>query len=133
MDNTINLTDIPVNGTYEGYLWLSDKAKPDVLNNEPLRGLPDGKNPFIVEGQLFDRKNMLSYSIRFVDGCHIVKKYDLEQLMEFEYIQKEYLPNRIPGISTLSFKEFWRHKVDILCEGMKVLKPAEIVFVGFKQ
>lgn len=129
-NNIINVIDLTQN--YEGYLWWSHQTSPNVLNDEPISQLPEGKNPFIIEGQLYDDKNKKSYSIRFIDGGYMVKSFDLNNLKELEFIDKQYLPNRLDGVKQLCFKEFWRPVEDKLCEGMDVLQPAEIVFVGFK-
>jgi CRISPR type III-associated protein (TIGR04423 family) len=129
---TIELTENNLSANYEGYLWWSDQAAPTVLKNGPVKELPNGNNPFIVEGQLFDKANNKSYSIRFVDGDYLIHCFDLNELEKLEYIEKKYLPNRFPdSIKKLCFKEFWRPVEDKLCEGMEVLQPAETVFVGF--
>ena len=65
--------------TYQGYLWYSDKDQPKVLNNVDSEiTLDETKNPFVIEGQLFDGKR--SISIKYVDGKYIVKKYVLAEL-----------------------------------------------------
>jgi len=141
----IKLTEISLSQNYDGYLWWSDQPTPQILNNEPIKELPIGNNPFIIEGQLFDSENNKSYSIRFVDGEYLINCFDLNELSELEYIKKEYLPNRIDGVQKLCFREFWRPVKDKLCgskigeekekefEGMEVLQPAEVVFVGFNK
>jgi CRISPR type III-associated protein (TIGR04423 family) len=51
---------------------------------------------------------------------------------------KEFLPNRMDKVEKLRFLEYWKpqedkkDKEDSLCENMKVLQPAELVFIGFK-
>lgn len=143
--NEHKLTDIDPGQNYQGYLWWSNASSPQVYQNQQLPEWPDEKvNPFIVEGQLYNKSNNKSYSIRFVDGNYLINFFDLNELKEFEFIDKKYLPNRFPdGIQKLCFKEFWRPVKDKLCgskigeenekefEGMDVLQPAEVVFVGF--
>lgn len=132
MENYKKLTEIDPEQKYEGYLWWSDRPTPTVLNNEPIKELPEGNNPFIVEGQLFDKVHDKSWSIRFVDGNYYIMRFDLNDLNGLECIPKNYLPNRFPdSIKKLCFREFWRPQKDYLCEGMQVLQPAETVFVGF--
>jgi CRISPR type III-associated protein (TIGR04423 family) len=151
MGNYKKLTEIDPEQKYEGYLWWSDAASPEVYQNQQLPQWHEEKsNPFIIEGQLYDKSNNKSYSIRFVDGEYIIRKYDLEKMelekqeKKCETIVKKYLPNRFPeSIHKLLFKEFWRPVNDKLCgskigkendknfEGMEVLQPAETVFVGF--
>lgn len=114
---------------YTGYLWYSNKTKPQVLNNEEF-GLEkeDSENPFIIEGQLCDDKK--SISIKFVDGKYIVNTYILSNYEEAEI--EEYVPNRMEDVEKLKFKREWKAESDDLCCGMNVLQPAELVFVGLK-
>jgi len=133
--NKIKLTDIDLSQKYEGYLWWSNKPKPEVYQNQQLPEWPKEKaNPFIIEGQLYDLSNKMSYSIRFVDGEYFIHCFDVNELNTKvkDKIEKEYLSNRLDGVSKLRFIEFWRPQEDKLCEGMEVLQPAEVVFVGFK-
>jgi CRISPR type III-associated protein (TIGR04423 family) len=133
MENYKKLTEIDPEQKYEGYLWWSHATSPKVYQNQQLPEWPEGKsNPFIIEGQLYDKSNKKSFSIRFVDGNYLIQCFDLNKLKELECIKKEYLPNRFPeDINKLCFREFWRPVKDELCEGMNVLQPAETVFVGF--
>lgn len=129
----ITLAHIPNPASYDGYLWWSNADKPLVYKNESLPVWPEeGSNPFIIEGQLFDKQTRKSFSIRFIDGSYCIHCADLNEFKSIEYIEKEYLPNRMEGISKLCFREYWRPEEDDLCEGMEVLKPAELIFVGFK-
>lgn len=130
----INISQIPVNLNYEGYTWWSNSQKPIVyIANETLPNWPvNTDNPFIVEGNLFDKINQLSYSIKYIDGDYLVMRFDLNELKDSDFILKSYLPNRFPNeIQSLCFKEFWKAMPDEFCNDMQVLKPAETVFVGF--
>jgi len=113
---------------YEGYLWYSDKKEPQVLNNEVFElEIADSSNPFIVEGQLFDGQK--SISIKYVDGKYFFNTYDLNALDGVMQEQKFY-SHRMGG-KQLKFRQIWKEQPDELCEGMQVLQPAELVFVGF--
>ena len=130
----INISQIPVHHNYEGYIWWSDSQKPTIYNiGESLTNWPmNTDNPFIADGNLYDKVNQLSYSIKFADGNYIVMRFDLNELKNTEYILKSYLPNRFPDeIKKLCFKEFWKAELDEFCNDMQVLKPAETVFIGF--
>lgn len=129
-NDIINVIDLTQN--YEGYLWWSNDSSPKVFHNEAITDLPEGNNPFIIEGQLYDVNNKKSYSIRFIDGEYMIKHFDLKDIKELEFVEKTYLPNRVDGAAKLCYHEYWRPVQDELCEGMEVLQPAEIVFVGFK-
>ena len=132
-NNKIKLIDIPSTNKYEGYLWWSNSQEPVSYKNESVPNWPaETDNPFIVEGNLYDKLNQLSYSIRFVDGGYIINCFNLNELKNTESIFKSYLPNRFPSaIKKLCFQEFWKSMPDEFCEGMPVLKPAEVVFIGF--
>lgn len=114
---------------YTGYLWYSNKTKPQVLNNEEFElEIANSENPFIIEGQLCDEKK--SISIKYVDGEYIVKTYTLSDYTDTEL--DAYVPNRMDGVEKLLFKRAWKAESDDLCCGMDVLQPKELVFVGFK-
>lgn len=127
----INLSDIPTNLNYVGYLWKSDEVSPQVFKNETLPVWPgDTDNPFIIEGNLYDQLSDISYSIRFIDGSYYVHKFEMKDTT-WEFTSKSFIPNRIEGIQHLCFKQYWKPEPDKSCEEMEVLKPAMNVFVGF--
>jgi CRISPR type III-associated protein (TIGR04423 family) len=134
---------------YQGYLWYSDEQVPKILDDEVFElEIGNTQNPFIIEGQLFD--GIHSISIKFIDGKYIVKQFIIS---DFEGIDKDDLylyPNRMKILDDnnlkLHFCQYWRAKADKYCggdtndtnrldskdNGMLVLQPAELVFVGFK-
>lgn len=119
---------------YVGYLWYSNAQQPELYFGEEKEFMfDDNKNPFVIEGWLTDKKKT-SYQIKYVDGKHWVKQYDLEKLMAsgLESTPKSFYPS-FKGVSKLEFVQYWRPEPDELCENMQVLKPAEFVFVGFKK
>ena len=65
-----NINDIDFTLTYEGYLWMSNKQRPEVFHPESQVDptLFTKKNPFIVEGYLFNKQSGLSLSIKYIDG-----------------------------------------------------------------
>lgn len=114
---------------YQGYLWFSNAKEPHVINNEDLEiEKSEAENPFIIEGQLFDGKK--SISIKYVDGKYIYKTYMLAELKD-EFQEQLFFAHRM-GDKQLKFRQYWREVPDDCCEGMEVLQPAELVFVGFK-
>lgn len=118
---------------YEGYLWYSNEKEPKVLNEEEFElEISDNKNPFVIEGQLFDADRMLSISIKYVDGEYICNSYNVDSLdFNRNNIEKKvFHSNRMKGYK-LQFLQYWMEKEDDLCEGMKVLRPTKSVFVGF--
>lgn len=115
---------------YSGYLWESDQKEPQVIIEEECEfSFDDNQNPFVVEGFLYDGKT--SYSIRYVDGRHIVNKFIIEELPK-EYSEQTYI-SKFKKVSGLKFRQYWKPEPDDLCKGMEVLKPAQLVFVGFNK
>lgn len=116
---------------YEGYIWMSNQPAPKVFKNEECeRELIDGENPFIVEAQLCD--GTYSISVKFIDGEYLVNKFDISEKPsdKFEYSEQKYIAN-FDEVAGLQFRQYWREKEDELCNNMKVLQPAEFIFVGF--
>ncbi|MCL4481192.1 MAG: TIGR04423 family type III CRISPR-associated protein [Bacteroidetes bacterium] len=141
MKNKISLQDIPANIKYDGYLWWSNQEKPDVYMDQNLKSQDhkpiwptESSNPFIIEGNLWNKVDEISYLIRFIDGEYLVYEFKLKGSNPENITKLEYLPNRMPpDIKKLLFKEVWIEQSDPLCEGFEVLKPAFIAFVGFKK
>lgn len=136
MKTKITLQDIPLKEPLEGYLWWSNSDKPEVYNNELIErtdilGLDSTNNPFIIEGNLWNKANQSSYLIRFIDGEYLAFKFDIKQIPVDQITDLLYLPNRMPGIEKLKFKEIWMPVSDPYCEKFEVLKPSFIAFVGF--
>lgn len=118
---------------YDGYIWYSDKSEPEVFQEKDFEFDTDKiDNPFIIEGQLYDDQKMISYSIKFVDGKYICKKYEVEStdFNKKDVEIKTFHANRMDDLK-LQFLQYWKEEDDELCEGMKVLQPKELVFVGF--
>ena len=119
----------------EGYLWWSDQQIPRVYQDESLDiCLDDSKNPFVVEGQLYDKEFLKSYSIKYVDGQYFVNIYkvDEQDFVNPDNEQKTFLSYRMDG-RWLKFLRYWEEKEDENCMGMPVLTFTKNVFVGFKE
>jgi CRISPR type III-associated protein (TIGR04423 family) len=125
------------NKLYDGYLWYSDQKTPEVFEQKAWDEsmLDENVNPFVIEGQLYDSENLVSYSVKYVDGKYIIKKYQLKST-DFNNVDIDILDlkaHRMGEGRVLQFLQYYREEEDSLCEGMKVLQPAEKVFVGFKK
>jgi len=119
----------------EGYLWWSDQQIPQVYQDEALDiCLDETKNPFVVEGQLYDRECRQSYSIKYVDGQYLIIIYNVAErdFANSDNEQKDFLSNRM-GDRRLKFLRYWEEKEDENCIGMPVLTFTKNVFVGFKE
>ena len=136
---------------YEGYIWMSDSKQPTVYTGETdlELSLNDSDNPFIIEGNLWNKEKKESIKIAYVDGKYRIRKTSVSK-DEYEGIsdnaiktgndankmvattKKEYFAHRMPEIEKLRFIQYWEAEEDAMCENMKVLVPTKLVFVGFK-
>ena len=125
---------------YVGYLWWSDKEEPELLidGHVPDKLPVDGENPFVVEGQLYNENEGISYSIKYVDGQYIINKYTniQEDLKNTDHQVKEYLSNRM-GSRWLKFLRYWEETynqdTDGITNTLPVLTQTTNVFIGFKE
>ncbi len=127
----IQIKDINQDACYEGYLWVSDRQKPECFDgsqklSEKINLGQFTTNPFIVEGFLY--KDGTSISIKFVDGEYLIKEFT-GVIVDEDQVQK-YIPNRM-GSSKLKFIQDWTVKSDNNCAGFDVLQPSDLIFVGF--
>ena len=118
---------------YEGYVWESDKQRPEILPASGEINTDVISNPFVIEAQLIDLGKNESLSIKFVDGEYLVSRYNLTDYKDIDTTEEEYIPNQMPGVDKLLFKRAWRLEKDEMCQGWDVLQPAELVFVGLKK
>lgn len=130
-------------GLYTGYIWRSNAKDLEIINGnipEDLQTLDCSKNPFIIEAQLIDTAKEKSYSVKYADGKYYayqydIQNYDLEEVKKNnikELVFQEFQSHRMDTIK-LQFIQRWTEKKDEYCEGMQVLQPAELIFVGFKE
>lgn len=119
---------------YQGYIWKSDKSDPEVIDCEYECHLDERENPFIIEGQLYCAETGTSYSIKYVDGRYIAKKYNVSEddFGKENVDKKTFCSNRMDG-RRLQFLQYWEAVPNWCCEGMEVNQPAELVFVGFEK
>lgn len=127
----IQIKDINQDDCYEGYLWVSDRQRPEYFDgrkklSEQINLDQFASNPFIVEGFLY--KEGTSISIKFVDGEYLIKKFT-DVIIDVEKVQT-YIPNRM-GSNKLKFMQNWTVAPDDNCAGFDVLQPSDLIFVGF--
>ncbi len=137
------LLQIDLTRSYEGYFWMSNNPTPMVFTKDkplgiylqeygqPMTQLVYQENPFIVEGLLFDASDRLSCAIKFVDGQYLIHQEKVDPSALSTSV-KSYLAQRMPEVEKLKFLQQWIEEKDPLCENMPVLKPARLVFIGFK-
>lgn len=133
---------------YAGYLWYSNEKEPKVFDGSemvPEINLDEKKNPFIIEGNLWDKDGRESIMIRYVDGEYIVHRTQVKEeklkgissseaygsKSDIATTRKDYLAHRIGGVKCLSFLQYWQAEPDDMCEKMCVLRPSKLVFIGF--
>jgi CRISPR type III-associated protein (TIGR04423 family) len=54
-------------------------------------------------------------------------------LQDVEFDDVVVYTHRMENVQKMKFRQYWRPVEDDLCEGMTVLQPAELVFVGFEK
>lgn len=67
---------------------------------------------------------------------YIIKTYDLNALSQDKELYDErelYFADNKNLKKVLAFRHYWRVEKDDLCDGMEVLQPAEVVFMGFTE
>lgn len=120
---------------YEGWFWLSDAQKPVMLRGGSFDNdlLKEGRLPFVVEAQLYDRENNISISISAPEAQPIVTLTDLTELKEEDMIRREYIPHRLPleGIC-ISAIEIWLPQSSPQTNNMPARQPVALVFTGFE-
>lgn len=145
----------PIKGKYEGYFWESDKQAPQIYKGENLleeKAFDSEKNPFIIEGQFFDRTTGHSVSIKYVDGEYLIKEYymetsnegktfyvmekdengeDVKREVKCKAVEQHYKGNSKLEGNNLRFYELWEEKPDPFCCNMNVLEATKIIFAGF--
>lgn len=132
MDRIDKITEIP-KAKYQGYIWRSDSDSPEVLTGDKAYGgfTPDpSENPFIIEGNLWDEATGVSISIRYIDGRYYIHRTTLTGETDHSTIKK-YVAHRIDKYKYLRFVQLWESREDPMCEGMEVLGPSKLVFIGF--
>lgn len=134
MHKKINHLNGIQNLQYSGYIWMSDKTKPELFDNDIYDFSTIKINPFIIEANLFAVKEKISVSIKHLDGNYFILEIDLSntegsQLTEYKYLAN----NALQNIKKLIYKQYWIEENDSLCEGLPVLKPAWRAFVGFEK
>ena len=136
-----SIEKIKIELPYEGYLWFSNSEAPIVYDNATIKLPKDGDNPFVVEGQLYNKAKGLSYSIKYVDGQYIVQEYSVTEadLKNPDNQVKTYESNRM-GDKRLQFLRYWEEVLDknnykdtANPEGLPVLTQTKNVFIGFKE
>jgi CRISPR type III-associated protein (TIGR04423 family) len=123
---------IKITKEYQGYIWMSDSTSSEEKTGILLKELDFSniRNPFIIEGQLYDKANRKSYSIKFVDGKYLTKAFDVNKTDATDAVLEKFIAN-FDGVNMLKFLRYWKPAADTLCEGMNVLQPKELVFIGF--
>lgn len=140
----MNTNDILPDALCIGYCWMSDKTAPVVIEKEKIPSLlkdalmDPGRNPFVVEAQLYFPAKRLSVATRYVDGNYVMDECtvpecidDIREGRRDDITLKRYQAHRMPG-KRLLFLQYWKEEKDLLCGGMPVLQPAEMAFIGFE-
>lgn len=134
-----NINDIDFTLTYEGYLWMSNEQHPEVFHPESQvdSTLFTIKNPFVVEGYLFNKQSGLSLSIKYIDGqYHIYRNIVQDTDLNSKDVDTVYYFTqrmKTSGKEWAKFLRYWKEKADSSCLDMNVLEVEKEVFIGFKK
>jgi CRISPR type III-associated protein (TIGR04423 family) len=115
---------------YQGYVWMSDKDKPDMIDHEFEFSESTSINPFVIEALLWCQSEQISVHIRHT-GRYVINEFDLKKYPKEALSEKSYIPHRLEGITNVNFKQLWLPEPDPLCAGMNVLILKAIIFTGF--
>lgn len=138
--NKLDIINYLSGKSVEGYIWMSDSAYPICYDGFVLDcSLFQSVNPFPIEVMLLVKESNESFVARYVDGNYIVVR---KHLCDMEYTDDIYwasfnkciTPNgeKIKFEKKIRMRQYWKEVLDIYCENMPVLQPAELVFVGFE-
>ncbi len=128
---------------FEGYLWYSDKASPEVINgvvNDLHTKCTD--LPFIVEGFLYSEANKISIHIRNYDGKYHIGVFTIDnidislvKLAPLKYLASNKLADNtiLPGIKFINFTHVFELRDDILSNNFKTWKQECKIFTGFEK
>lgn len=133
----ININEIPTLN-YEGYLWYSDKTKPEIINSKKPFDKSILKDlPFVIEGNLWfeDKDRKISISIKNIDGEYQIFKYDLSNFSEQDFKDNTqiYRAHDLGEVKEFTLYQHWIEDEDPLCANMKTLVPSWTAFTGFNQ
>jgi CRISPR type III-associated protein (TIGR04423 family) len=116
---------------YKGYFWMSDSKTPVPVDGEFAPNL-SGRNPFIIEANLYSEKGSISISIEHIDGKYLINTVnwkDIDESIELE--ETDYVTHGLQGNPKARFVRAWVPAQDPECEKIEVLQPAWRAFKGF--
>lgn len=146
----MDINNINPDASYVGYYWMSDATAPEVIAGKDgfsPANLPSvlmktlenpGANPFVVEAQLFSPSKSLSFGIKYIDGRYVITGHKVEESVQdikagvYDNITLKCYVAHPTLARRLLFLQYWKGSNDPKCDGMPVLQPAEMVFIGFE-
>jgi CRISPR type III-associated protein (TIGR04423 family) len=117
---------------YKGYLWLSDRQTPEIIEGKVVFNKYLNTNPFIIEGLLWAEKEQVSIQIKHTHR-YLINEICLRDFPNENQVDKKYHAHRIDGFKYLKFKQLWQAEPDENCAGFEVLTMKALVFVGFEK
>lgn len=115
---------------YTGYIWMSNAARPIVLDDEPLPPhFGEDCNPFAVTAELYCAGSGDSFHIQHVGGETLCSHFrvpssdfDKQDLKAYDFYDAS---------RRMKFLEYWEESPSESCLGMTSLVFTKRVFVGF--
>ena len=119
----ISIEQIP-SGNYEGYYWLSNAPKPDVIKDADIDKSKFGVLPFVVEANFYCKDTETSIQVKNIDGVYHVAQIDVKDCDAVKYIGHDI-------DADYYVVEAWEEEDDEFLEGMKTQVPSWTAFKGF--
>lgn len=121
---------------YIGYVWMSDKEEPIVLEQPTEFDFSSIEvNPFVQEALLFSEEENISVMVRHT-GFYNITEFCLDEFPEeYELVEKQYYPHKKLGFKDkkICINQLWLPEENDNCEEMEVLTLKAHIFTGFKK
>ncbi len=126
----ISIQEIDDTISYEGYYWLSNQDKPQLV----MGSIPKDifKNlPFVIEANFLGENNS-SINIKNIDGKYKVHIANLENITDKNVTSQQFLSHHLGTIKEIKIVQFWEEgQPDEMLAGLKTLIPSWTAFAGF--
>jgi len=109
---------------FEGYYWMSDSSKPQIIRNQEIEKSVFGKLPFVVEANFYSKEKEISIQVKNIDGKYRVAQIDVQGCEPITYIGHDIE-------SDFLVVEAWEDVEDSLLENMTTKVPTWTAFKGF--
>ena len=138
MHEQISIIDFNKLENLSGYLWFSDKDKPNIYENEKTEELTQGRIPFVIEGYLLDKKGEKSYKITNHNGVYKIYQFNLDSI-DTKLFRLDNEDNKTPAyklgneIKTIRFAKLQKLEPVEELAGFEEWQTVARIFKGFEK